>query len=222
MSCHVGHFSLSTIVPIKGFVFGTESWMKAQRDRLVVEEEIGPQDSVSEVAEQSRRDKSKVSSISGRSSESCTSSVVRMREEAKRAALLAQAALLKKKKEIQLKEANVRAEMEQLELDTAIAASDAKLKVYTEHESPRDGMNDYLQTKLPNTDTHSHAERVLGHEYIESRTDVSRARPVREYAGSRIDVNGAHLLHGYAGSPADVHRINPMYKPPEQTGDGEE
>ena len=38
---------------IKGFVFGTESWIKAQRDRLVVEDEIGPQDSVSEVAERS-------------------------------------------------------------------------------------------------------------------------------------------------------------------------
>ena len=52
--------------------------MKAQRDRLVVEDEIGPQDSVSEVAERNQKDKSKVSSISGRSNESCTSeSVVR-------------------------------------------------------------------------------------------------------------------------------------------------
>lgn len=36
---------------IKGFVFGTESWLKEQREKLVEEDEIGPQDSVSEVAE---------------------------------------------------------------------------------------------------------------------------------------------------------------------------
>lgn len=98
--------------------------------------------------------------------------------------------------------------MEQLELHTAIAASDAKLKVCTLHESPRDAMNDYLQTKLPNTDRRSHVEIVLGHEYIGSRIDVSRAQPVRGYSGIHSDV--------------DVPRINPVYKPPEQTGDGDE
>lgn len=58
-----------------------------------------------------------------------------MKEEAEKAALLAKAAALKKKQALQVEEINLKAKLEQLELQTAIAVSNTKLKVYYEHEN---------------------------------------------------------------------------------------
>ncbi|KAL7871964.1 hypothetical protein SRHO_G00069470 [Serrasalmus rhombeus] len=164
---------------IKGFMLGTERWIKEQRT-IQDEEDVTPHDSVSVVAQRRRKGKTKAGSSTASSSVvSCTSSVARMKEEAKRAALLAQAESLKKKKVMQLQEANLRAEMEQLELETAIAASTAKLKVFESHESPRDALNEYVAAMLPSTDVHSHIQGGHG-SLAESHTNSMRAHPVHE------------------------------------------
>ena len=60
--------------------------------------------------------------------------------------------------------------MEQLELETAIAASTAKLKVFESHKSPCDAMNEYVTSRLPSTDLCSHTQGA----------NMSSTCPVRE------------------------------------------
>ncbi len=71
---------------------------------------------------------------------STTSAILRIKAE--REALLAKAAAMKKREAIEQEETHLRIRKEQLELETELAASDAKLKVYEEfedfHEFKRD------------------------------------------------------------------------------------
>lgn len=53
---------------------------------------------------------------------------------------------------MQLQEAKLKAEMEKLKLETAIAASTAKLKVFQSHKNPYDPMNEYVESRLPSID----------------------------------------------------------------------
>ena len=76
-----------------------------------------------------------------------SSARLRLEAEAEREALMAQAASMKRRQEIELEEAHLKAQKEQLELDTKIAASNAKIKVYAEYEGGQDGMNDYFRSK---------------------------------------------------------------------------
>lgn len=62
-----------------------------------------------------------------------TSSSCRLREEAKRAALVAEAATLEQQRAIALKEAALAIEKKELQIQTALAISDAKHKVYKEY-----------------------------------------------------------------------------------------
>ncbi len=70
-----------------------------------------------------------------------------MKEEVEKAALLAKAAALKKKQALQVEEVNLKTKLEELELQTAIAISDAKLKVYDEHENSGESMQEYVLPK---------------------------------------------------------------------------
>ncbi len=70
-----------------------------------------------------------------------------MKEEAEKAALLAKAAALKKKQALQVEEVNLKTKLEELELQTAIAISDAKLKVYEERENSGESMQEYVLSK---------------------------------------------------------------------------
>lgn len=119
----------SKAATIKQFLHETESWIQERKRYVQNEEEVTPHDSVSVIADLRRqRSKSRSSSSTeGSSVVSNTSSVARMKEEAKRAALLAQAESLKRKKAIQLQEAKLKAELEELEIETAIAASTMKI-----------------------------------------------------------------------------------------------
>lgn len=78
-----------------------------------------PLDSVSRV--------SKTSKVS-------TASSARMKEEANRAALMAQVAALQEKQELELKEAEITAAKKRLKIETALAVSTAKMQVYEEYE----------------------------------------------------------------------------------------
>ncbi|KAL6470524.1 hypothetical protein MHYP_G00216430 [Metynnis hypsauchen] len=60
---------------------------------------------------------------------------MRMKEEANRAALMAKAAALTHIQALELKEAHLKAERQRLEIETALAMANAKIKVYEESES---------------------------------------------------------------------------------------
>lgn len=66
---------------------------------------------------------------------SSTASSVFLKAEVERAALLPKAAALKQKQDLERQEAELKAKKEELELETAIAASDAKLKVLDNFET---------------------------------------------------------------------------------------
>lgn len=58
----------------------------------------------------------------------------RQKEQAERAALVAHAASLKQRQELEMEECRLKARKEQLEIETAIAASTAKIKVLEDYE----------------------------------------------------------------------------------------
>lgn len=97
-------------------------------------------DSVSNVSAKQRSGRSSGRSSSVRSSVSSATSA-RLREEANRAALVAKAAALKAKQALALKEAQLTVDKEQLEIETELAASNARIKVYAEYESPQQQVN---------------------------------------------------------------------------------
>lgn len=136
--------------PVKDFVENTENWCAAMRRRstdgsnaseakaanenpesMINQDDVQAEDSISYVAKSSRHSKKKSSVASS----STTGSSARMKEEAEHAALLARSEALKKKQVLEIEKLQLKAKMEQLELDTAIAESNAKLKVFEEYDS---------------------------------------------------------------------------------------
>lgn len=99
---------------------------------------------------------SKVASVHSSCASSSASST-RLKAELERATLLAKASSLKQKQNLEEQEAKLKREKEELEIQTALAASDAKIKILDEFEglrissraASRDGMNSYLGSKCP-------------------------------------------------------------------------
>lgn len=125
------------------FIENADVWIKnvelQTEEPQMCHDEVTHLDSVSMV---SRSKASKASS--GRSSASSASSA-RLKEEATRAALEAKAANLKQKQALALKEAQLQAEKEELEVHSALAEVNAKLKVYEGYDAQEkgDAMNEY-------------------------------------------------------------------------------
>lgn len=134
--------------PLKDFVENTENWCVVMKRKSTVasnvsgvrtvektqigQDDIEAEDSISQVASSCRsRKKSSVASSS------TSESTVRMKEEAEHAALLSRSAALKKKQVLEIEKLQLKAKMEQLELETAIAESSAKLKVFQEYDSSK-------------------------------------------------------------------------------------
>lgn len=108
------------------FIEDTNKWIA---DVLKDEEDdIRPHDSVS-----------KANSVVSHTS-STTSAMLRIKAE--REALLARAAAMKKREAIEQEEIRLRIKKEQLELETELAASDAKLKVYEDFEDAHESKYD--------------------------------------------------------------------------------
>lgn len=124
---------------IRGFMQHVETWVKAAEERTEqarqCDADIQPSDSVSvmsaALSSKSRRRRSAVGS------QVSTASSVRLKAEMERATLLAQATALKQKQELERQETELKAKREQLDLQTAIAASDAKIKVLENFENER-------------------------------------------------------------------------------------
>ena len=64
-----------------------------------------------------------------------------MEEAANRAALIAQAAALEERQSLDIKEAHIKAEKEKLEILTALAAANARIKAYEECEERQKLLN---------------------------------------------------------------------------------
>lgn len=121
----------------RGFMQHVEMWIKEADDRAKQAKEcdadIQPSDSVSLAsAAESSRSRRRGSAVGSKVS---TASSPRLKAEVEKASLLAKAAALKQKQDIERQEAELKAKREALDLQTAIAASEAKLKILENYES---------------------------------------------------------------------------------------
>ncbi|XP_019750034.1 uncharacterized protein LOC109530618 [Hippocampus comes] len=125
---------------LNAFVEKSESWLqevnKQENEAKRLDAEIEPADSVSLIHSQNskRQNASRPSSVVS-SAVSSTVSATSCKAEAQKAALLARVGTLQKRVEIERQEALLKARREELELQTAIAAVNAKLEVLTVKES---------------------------------------------------------------------------------------
>ncbi|KAL4009499.1 hypothetical protein ACER0C_003351 [Sarotherodon galilaeus] len=139
----------------KAFAETASAWIDKMAMRAVeaekCNEDVDPSDSISNASVSKRSDKA----FSERGS--CASSSVsstRMKAEVERATLLIKASSLRQKRLLEEREAKLQAEKEELEIQTALAANEAKIKILSEYESraskassrvsTRDGMNSYV------------------------------------------------------------------------------
>lgn len=116
-----------------------------------VDDEVNPDDSISNVGSQCSGHRSH----RGGMSQVSTTSSYRKQAEAERAALLARASALKERHALEEQEQQLRRRREELDLETDLAASTAKLNVLHAPEvqscarAPSDGMNSYLARARP-------------------------------------------------------------------------
>lgn len=115
-----------------GFMQHVELWIKAAEGRVEQSRQwdAGIQSSDSVSISSRKRGSEAGSKVSNTSS-------AHLKAEMERATLLPQATALKQRQDLERQEADLKANREQLELQTAIAASDAKLKVLEHFENER-------------------------------------------------------------------------------------
>lgn len=70
-----------------------------------------------------------------------------IKEEAEHAALIARSAALKRKHALELEQMQMKAKLEQLNIDTASGESSAKLKVLEEHDNAKERASSYTSKK---------------------------------------------------------------------------
>lgn len=116
----------------KLFLQSVKEWIKDAQ--CSPEEDVHPHDSVS-----------KATSVASCTSQGSSTSSMRLKIKAEREALLARAAAMKKKEAIELEEARLKFRKEQLEIETKLAISDAKLKVYEGNEEAQKSEINSLQ-----------------------------------------------------------------------------
>lgn len=110
----------------------------------VITDDIGPDDSVSNVS------KPKSNHKSSSSSRASSASSARIKAQAEKAALMERVAALQKKHDLEAQEERLKRKKEQLELETELAATNAKINVLESMGSRNssrvsDGMNSYLR-----------------------------------------------------------------------------
>ncbi|KAL6480070.1 hypothetical protein MHYP_G00111030 [Metynnis hypsauchen] len=125
------------------FITEVSAWFVAVAERReasnTFNDGVSPEDSVSAIS--SRRSK-KSRESSGSSRVSSVASSARLKTELEKAALLAKAAALKQRHVLDEQELKVKAEKEQLELQAALAAADAQLKMLQKYEESSDAGRD--------------------------------------------------------------------------------
>lgn len=147
--------------PLRDFVENTENWCAAMRNKLAVEnnadevqganenpgselgqDDVKAEDSVSQAG--TGHHSKKKSSVASSTS---TGTSIAIKAAAEHAALMARAAALQKKQSLEKEELELKAKIEQLALETAIAESNAKLKVFEEHESVKGSIHSNASRK---------------------------------------------------------------------------
>ncbi len=118
-----------------GFINYVEKWLSAESqvscsgvDKNVNQNDVNPEDRISNISRESSKPSSKKSSSRVRSGRSSASSAQIMAE-ADKAALIARASALKEKHALELQQEKLRHRQEQLDIDAQIAAATAKIAV---------------------------------------------------------------------------------------------
>lgn len=168
--------------------------------RELQQDDVGPDDSASMAAASRKKQPSsyisegRLSVGSGRSKASSTSSA-RHKEQAERAALLAKAASLKAKQALEMEELKLKARKEQLDMETAIAASTAKIKVLEEceyeqcdnksatHNEPLK-LSSYQQPSLPPVVTN---EQLNTQTFTRPQLNVTQEDPTQQMGNDSTD-----------------------------------
>lgn len=135
------------------FIEEVEMWVQSNEnqmsetenngDKCVGNDDINPNDSVSNVGKNSNESLS--------SHRSSTASSVKIKVAAKKAAVMARMAALKERHALEEQEQKIKRKKEQLDLETELAASDAMLAVFQAmdgqrlSQAPTDGMNSYFE-----------------------------------------------------------------------------
>lgn len=115
-----------------------------------LQESVRPSDSISQAGIGNAEKASLCSAKESRASAVSRVSSTRARQEAEHAALLERAAALTRKQELEFEAARIQAEKEKLELKTALAESQARLKVLKEYGSSEDVCSSHVSMrKLP-------------------------------------------------------------------------
>ena len=130
------------------FLMEISDWKKG-----LEEEDVKPEDSISQVSSQA----------SGASSVQSKASSARMKEEAKLAELKARADLIKKKRELEEHERLLQQQKEDYELEVEIKLAEAKANVYKKYESPE--QSHYEGPSVGQSGVHK---------LIQSQTDISK------------------------------------------------
>ncbi len=114
-----------------------------------VENQIQPTDSVSNVSRKSSKTSSRITTTHGSHSSRSSIASARLKIEAEMAALQAHQKMLQRKHALQKEEEDLRRRKEQMELDTKIAVSMAKMKVYSDVRSEISEIINPFQTNAP-------------------------------------------------------------------------
>ncbi|KAK7884418.1 hypothetical protein WMY93_027541 [Mugilogobius chulae] len=115
---------------------------------VIYSQEVQPSDSISNASCSQRS-----ATSSRHSSRASAASSTRMKAEIERATLLIKASSLKQKQALEEKEAKLKREKEELEMQTALAENEAKIKILSDYEerdsksSVHDGMNAYAESR---------------------------------------------------------------------------
>ncbi|XP_073783913.1 uncharacterized protein isoform X2 [Danio rerio] len=148
------------------FVDDVEKWLSAESqvscsgvDARVCQEDVNPDDSISNISScKSSKSSSKKSSSSVRSGRSSAASA-RIMAEAEKAALMARAAALKEKHTLEVQQEKLRHRQEQLDIDAEIAAATAKIAVLNNQslKTCTDDMNAYCDKGTVTLNPHAEA-----------------------------------------------------------------
>lgn len=148
------------------FVDDVEKWLSAESqvscsgvDARVCQEDVNPDDSISNISScKSSKSSSKKSSSSVRSGRFSAASA-RIMAEAEKAALMARAAALKEKHTLEVQQEKLRHRQEQLDIDAEIAAATAKIAVLNNQslKTCTDDMNAYCDKGTVTLNPHAEA-----------------------------------------------------------------
>lgn len=140
---------------INQFAEKVEKWMDAlsksrrEKDHVTANDDVSPENSASQVTIGNVDLSGKKSSVLGRTSvTSSRASSARAAEEAKLAGLVERAAVLSQKQELEMEGARIKAKLEKLTLEAAIAEKRATVRVLKEYERSEDDMNSYVRSRV--------------------------------------------------------------------------